>query len=1009
MAPASAKTNSSNSEGDYQLVQHEVLYSGSNQYEVLEFLGRGTFGQVVKCWKKGTNEIVAIKILKNHPSYQRQGQIEVSILHRLSQESSDEYNFVRAYECFTHKNHTCLVFEMLEQNLYDFLKQNKFQPLPLKFIRPILQQVLTALLKLKSRYYRAPEIILGLPFCEAIDMWSLGCVIAELFLGWPLYPGASEYDQIRYISQTQGLPAEHMLNAASKTTRFFHRETDSNYPFWRLKSPDEHEAETNIKSKEARKYIFNCLDDMAQVNVPTDLEGGELLAEKADRREFIDLLKRMLTLDQDRRVTPGEALNHNFVTLNHLLDYAHCSNVKSSVQMMEVCRRGRYRNSLTSSSSVASETNGYVSQEQSAQAALVNNMNTSSNVTLTFNNLQNQIPAGYAAQFAAAAAAAQPTTNFYHQVTAPRIAATTSTRAFAARAAALQAAAAAAVPFQATTLCVPSILCQPPGGHQATVPSAPGPPGPYQSLNSPAKHMVPMVAPQPQATVQFQPSLLATQQYVPVSAVTVQWPPQAPPSSVATGPTNRQQLFVPHWQQFSAAAAQRAAIAALQQSQQQANAVLSDDSWPRSLVLDRTAAAMLHAAAPEPTLIPLTELQSGAAPEAIYDHLARAADRNSLLAAGQQITTGSWGMVSAQPAHQQLFHHQQAHQVGPPLPAHGATLLAAIPSSKRQRTITTTAAAAMAAAVEASNSRATMARENNQTHLSPVKKRVKESSPPKWQMPEPHVATSSCSSRRFVESGYASVSCGSPNLLQLSDDLQDSRNYRQVVVVREGQGTNAGKMSKKQSHQTITLDDTPSPAVSVITISDSSDEESQPSHSEQTPICCKNVKNSKLVSLKVPQQTSTVSSTCESVLPLTPEENCITYNNNSQQSSSVRNVYKNTNSIRKNVISCVSVNDSETDLISSTSNFSPLRTMPDFVHSTNSNKVIKPEPTQNAQHTWDKYQVMTAKQEAISDDEDTRWVPPAHQPISYSVLASTGGIPPLAHSGSLNSWKLTEK
>ena len=51
------------------------------------------------------------------------------------------------------------------------------------------------------RYYRAPEILLGLPFCESIDIWSLGCVIAELFLGWPLYPGSSEYDQIRYISQ----------------------------------------------------------------------------------------------------------------------------------------------------------------------------------------------------------------------------------------------------------------------------------------------------------------------------------------------------------------------------------------------------------------------------------------------------------------------------------------------------------------------------------------------------------------------------------------------------------------------------------------------------------------------------------------------------------------------------------------------------------------------------------------------------------------------------------------
>lgn len=240
---ATSKNSGSNSEGDYQLVQHEVLCSMTNTYEVLEFLGRGTFGQVVKCWKRGTNEIVAIKILKNHPSYARQGQIEVSILARLSTESADDYNFVRAYECFQHKNHTCLVFEMLEQNLYDFLKQNKFSPLPLKYIRPILQQVATALMKLKSlglihadlkpenimlvdpsrqpyrvkvidfgsashvskavcstylqsRYYRAPEIILGLPFCEAIDMWSLGCVIAELFLGWPLYPGASEYDQV---------------------------------------------------------------------------------------------------------------------------------------------------------------------------------------------------------------------------------------------------------------------------------------------------------------------------------------------------------------------------------------------------------------------------------------------------------------------------------------------------------------------------------------------------------------------------------------------------------------------------------------------------------------------------------------------------------------------------------------------------------------------------------------------------------------------------------------------
>uniref|UniRef100_A0A8B9RFM0 non-specific serine/threonine protein kinase n=1 Tax=Astyanax mexicanus TaxID=7994 RepID=A0A8B9RFM0_ASTMX len=421
---ATSKTSGANSEGDYQLLQHEVLCSMTNTYEVLEFLGRGTFGQVVKCWKRGTSEIVAIKILKNHPSYARQGQIEVSILARLSTESADDYNFVRAYECFQHKNHTCLVFEMLEQNLYDFLKQNKFSPLPLKYIRPVLQQVATALMKLKSlglihadlkpenimlvdparqpyrvkvidfgsashvskavcstylqsRYYRAPEIILGLPFCEAIDMWSLGCVIAELFLGWPLYPGASEYDQIRYISQTQGLPAEYLLSAGTKTTRFFNRDPDSTYPLWRLKTPEDHEGETGIKSKEARKYIFNCLDDMAQVNVTTDLEGSDMLAEKADRREFIDLLTKMLTIDADKRITPIETLNHPFVTMAHLLDFPHSTHVKSCFQNMEICKR---------------RVNMYDTVNQSKTPFITHVApSTSTNLTMTFNNQLNTV------------------------------------------------------------------------------------------------------------------------------------------------------------------------------------------------------------------------------------------------------------------------------------------------------------------------------------------------------------------------------------------------------------------------------------------------------------------------------------------------------------------------------------------------------------------------------------------------------------------------------------------
>ena len=87
---------------------------------------------------------------------------------------------------------------------------------------------------------------------------------------------------------------------------------------------------------------------------------------------------------QERRITPGEALNHAFVTLAHLVDYAHCNNVKASVQMMEVCRRNGYNNS------------GSNSHHQTSQQAppLVANFVPSSNgnVTLTFNNqLSNQV------------------------------------------------------------------------------------------------------------------------------------------------------------------------------------------------------------------------------------------------------------------------------------------------------------------------------------------------------------------------------------------------------------------------------------------------------------------------------------------------------------------------------------------------------------------------------------------------------------------------------------------
>lgn len=60
-----------------------------------------------------------------------------------------------------------------------------------------------------------------------------------------------------------------------------------------------------------------------QVNLVMNMEGSDLLAEKADRREFVGLLKKMLLIDAEERIAPVEALGHPFVTMQHLLDFPH--------------------------------------------------------------------------------------------------------------------------------------------------------------------------------------------------------------------------------------------------------------------------------------------------------------------------------------------------------------------------------------------------------------------------------------------------------------------------------------------------------------------------------------------------------------------------------------------------------------------------------------------------------------------------------------------------------------
>ncbi|XP_034975388.1 homeodomain-interacting protein kinase 4 [Zootoca vivipara] len=346
-----------------------TIESESDFYDVFEILGKGTFGEVVKSWKRSTGEMVAIKILKNDSYRSRIIKNELKLLQTMSEVDSEESHIVQFHEFFHDELKFYLVFELLEQNLFDFQKEHNFSPLPVRHIRTVTIQVLRALAKLKelsiihadlkpenimlvdqvrypfrvkvidfgsasifnevryvkepyiqSRFYRAPEILLGLPFCEKVDVWSLGCVMAELHLGWPLYPGNNEYDQIRYICETQGMPRPALLNAARKAHLFFKR---SQHPevvnSWQLKTPAEYLADTKVKSVERRKYVLKSLDQMETVNVHRMIyPDTEALAEYFDLRSMVELIKRMLTWDSHERITPSAALKHPYVSTQPL-------------------------------------------------------------------------------------------------------------------------------------------------------------------------------------------------------------------------------------------------------------------------------------------------------------------------------------------------------------------------------------------------------------------------------------------------------------------------------------------------------------------------------------------------------------------------------------------------------------------------------------------------------------------------------------------------------------------
>ena len=314
-------------DANYRVVQGDHL---AYRYEVLGIIGKGSFGIVCRCFDHKHKEAVAIKILKNKHKFHNQGNIEIKLLRHINQKSQDShlgsFPIIPILSSFIFRYHICIVFPLLHMSLYEFSKRNNFRPFTSQVIKKISIQLLKGLeiiadcgiihcdLKpenilfvssksiqikiidlgsgcyepdqmytyIQSRFYRSPEVMLGLKYSKAIDMWSLGCILVELYRGFPLFPGKNEEDLMSRIVEVLGLPDKDFIETAPRKEVFF----------------------------DIFSIPLPVLDSKGQVRYPGGCPLSKIIPDEAN---FLDFIKKIICWDPQDRLTPTQALAHEWL------------------------------------------------------------------------------------------------------------------------------------------------------------------------------------------------------------------------------------------------------------------------------------------------------------------------------------------------------------------------------------------------------------------------------------------------------------------------------------------------------------------------------------------------------------------------------------------------------------------------------------------------------------------------------------------------------------------------
>ncbi|CAN6972250.1 unnamed protein product [Brassica rapa subsp. trilocularis] len=326
--------NWDDAEGYYSYQFGELI---DGRYEVIATHGKGVFSTVVRAkdLKAGPAEPeeVAIKIIRNNETMHKAGQTEVQILKKLAgSDREDKRHCVRFLSSFKYRNHLCLVFESLHLNLREVLKKfGRNIGLKLSAVRSYSKQLFIALKHLKncgvlhcdikpdnmlvnenknvlklcdfgnamfagknevtpylvSRFYRSPEIILGLTYDHPLDIWSVGCCLYELYCGKVLFPGATNNDMLRLHMELKGPFPKKMLRKGA----FIDQHFDHDLNFYATE-------EDNVSGKMMKRMIVNVKPkDFGSIIKGYPGEDPKMLA------HFRDLLDKIFILDPEKRLT----------------------------------------------------------------------------------------------------------------------------------------------------------------------------------------------------------------------------------------------------------------------------------------------------------------------------------------------------------------------------------------------------------------------------------------------------------------------------------------------------------------------------------------------------------------------------------------------------------------------------------------------------------------------------------------------------------------------------------